>query len=323
MKKLSDSCFYDKIDYEKPLFTYLIGAHRVDKESDSFTDIVYDVKRQASSVLVKVLLSKRVVLLIDQKGISRAFKVIYSNDPKNKMDKQKVFIDCTGIITYENGEYKIKKIAYLISYLYTAMTYVIYYNLPKVIISNSVLMKSSTEAFVDLMLYVLGYLKVPITYNDNKERMSFALSEYYQICVVGRENGESVYNLSKSISGIKDKKTCDYLNTIFIPFLTSDLTFDKFLAKFAEVFLDQDISNDQITPKNRAKLTTDAFVQRWMYAYGPSTFLSLDCFVPFSQLLTDAYVGAYLNQQNTIEKVVGKNIVTFSNELLKVGSENA
>lgn len=322
MKKLSDSCFYDKLDYEKPLFNYLMGAHRVDKNSDSFNDIVYDVKRQSTnSVLVKVLLSKRVVLMIDQKGISRAFKVIYSADPKNRADKHKVFIDCTGIITFENGEYKIKKVSYLISYLITAMTYVTYYNLPKVIISNSILMKSSTEAFVDLMLYVLGYLKVPITYNDNKERMSFTLAEYYQICVAGKEPGESVYNLAKSVSKIKEKKTCDYLHAIFAQFLTYDFPFDKFLSKFAEVFLGQD--DTQISPKNRAKLTADAFVQRWMYAYGPSTFLALDCFVPFSQLLTDTYVGAYLNQQNTIEKVVGKNFTTFTNELIKVGSENA
>ena len=201
------------------------------------------------------------------------------------------------------------------------MTYVTYYNLPKVIISNSVLMKSSTEAFVDLMLYVLGYLKVPITYNDNKERMSFTLAEYYQICIAGKEPGESVYNLAKSVSKIKEKKTCDYLHAIFAQFLTYDFPFDKFLSKFAEVFLGQD--DTQISPKNRAKLTADAFVQRWMYAYGPSTFLALDCFVPFSQLLTDTYVGAYLNQQNTIEKVVGKNFTTFTNELIKVGSENA
>ena len=127
--------------------------------------------------------------MIDQKGVSRAFKVIYSIDPKEgKNSKKKVFIDCTGVITYENNEYKIKKIGTLISYLITAMTYVVYYNIPKVIMSNNTLMKSSTEAFVDLMLYVLGYLKVPVTYNDNKERMSFALAEYYQICVIGKDN---------------------------------------------------------------------------------------------------------------------------------------
>ena len=323
MKVLSDSCFYDKIDYDKPLTAYLIGAHRVNKENETFTDIIYDVKRQAvSPILVKVLLSNKVVLMIDQKGVSRAFKVIYSIDTKEgKNSKKKVFIDCTGVITYENNEYKIKKIGTLISYLITAMTYVVYYNIPKVIMSNNTLMKSSTEAFVDLMLYVLGYLKVPVTYNDNKERMSFALAEYYQICVIGKDNGETTYNLSKNVSGIKEKRICDHLHILFNSCISKETTFDKFLSKFAEVFLDQD--NTQISPKNRAKLTTESFVQRWMYSYGPNTFFALDCFVPFAEMLTDTYVGAYLNQQNTIEKIVGKNFTIFTNELLRVGSENA
>lgn len=321
MKIISDSCFYDKADYERNLMLYLEGAHRIDKNNDSFNDIVYDVKRQVNHVLVKVLLSNKVVLMIDSKGVSRAFKVFYAKDFRDKNRDKKVFIDCTGLITYENGIYKAKKIPYLVSYLIAAMTYVIYYNLPKVILSNSILMKSSTEAFVDLMLYVLGYLKVPITYADNKERMSFSLAEYYQVCIVGKDNGENVYNLAKNVSGIKDKKVCDNLHILFRDYITPDLTFDKYLLKFAEVFLDQ--TEDSILPRNRTKLTTDAFVQRWMYAYGPSTFFGLDCFVPFSQILTDCYVGAYINQQNTIEKVVGKNFTIFTNELLKVGSENA
>lgn len=323
MKILSDSCFYDKSNYEKPLFDYLLAAHRVNKKDESFNDIVYDVKRQSiAPVLVKVLLSNKIELLIDPKGVSRAFKVIYSSDPKERNGgKKKVFIDCTGVIEYSNGIYTIKKISYLVSYLVTAMTYIIYYNLPKAILSNSSLMKSSTEAFVDLMLYVLGYLKVPITYSDNKERMSFALAEYYQICVAGRDNGENVYNLAKNVSGIKEKRICDNLHIIFDSCISKETTFDKFLVKFAEVFLGQE--SGQMTPKHRARLTTEAFVQRWMYSYGPSTFFALDCFVPFAQMLTDTYVGAYLNQQNTIEKVVGKNYTTFTNELLRVGSENA
>ena len=121
---------------------------------------------------------------------------------------------------------------------------------------------------------------------------------------------------------IKEKKTCDHYHILFNKTLEPSCTFDTFLAKFAEVFLDQ--KEGEISPKNRAKLTTDAFAQRWMTCYGPSTFLGLELFVPFSEILTDVYVGGYLNQQNTIEKVVGgKNIVKFANELLKVGSENA
>ena len=102
------------------------------------------------------------------------------------------------------------------------------------------------------------------------------------------------------------------------------ITFDVFLKKFAEVFLDQTEENKDNLPKNKTLLTTDSFVQRWMYAFGPSTFLGLELFVPFATILTDCSIGAFLNQQNTIEKVVGpKNITLFANELTKIGSENA
>lgn len=324
MKRFSDAYLYQITDYGKEIFDYLMRSHRVDKNGNGFSDVVYDVKRQsAASILMKVLLSDKVVLLIDTKGMSRAFKVIYSKDPKDgKLGKKKVFIDCTGLIKYENGTYRCTGISTLISYLFTAMSYIIYENMPKAIMSNITIMKTGAGAFVDLMLFVLRYLKVPVTDGDNKEKMSFVLAEYFQVCIVGKENGEIVYDLAKSVSGIKDKKTCDYHHILFNQILDPKCTFDKFLAKFAEVFLDQ--KEGEMSPKNRAKLTTDAFAQRWMTCYGPSTFLGLELFVPFSEILTDVYVGGYLNQQNTIEKVVGgKNIVKFANELLKVGSENA
>lgn len=324
MKRISDAYLYQITDYGKEIFDYLMRAQRVNKNDNGFSDIVFDVKRQAAaSILMKVLLSDKVVLLIDSKGMSRAFKVLYKKDPKDgKLGKKKVFIDCTGLIKYENGTYSCGAISTLISYLFTAMTYIIYENMPKAILSNATIMKTGAGAFADLMMFVLSYLKVPVTDGDNKEKMSFVLAEYFQVCVAGKENGEVVYNLAKSVSGIKEKKTCDHYHILFNNTLDPACTFDKFLAKFAEVFLDQ--KEGAISPKNRAKLTTDAFAQRWMTCYGPSTFLGLEVFVPFSEILTDVYVGGYLNQQNTIEKVVGgKNVVKFANELLKVGSENA
>lgn len=324
MKRVSDAYLYQVADQGKNIFEYIMSAERVDKNSDSFGDVVYSVKKQAISILMKVLLSDKIVLMIDPKGMSRAFKVIYCKDVKDSKQKRKVFIDCSGIISHENGVYTCKKIGTLVSYLTTAMAYIIYYENPKAILSNNTLMKSSASAFVDMMLYVLGYLKVPVTYADNKERMAFVLAEYFLICNAGLDSqSETIYNLSKQLSGIKDKKTCDYLHTLFaFTFANGECKFDKFLAKFAEVFLNQ--VEGEPTPKNRAKLTVDAFAQRWMYAYGSNTFLGLECFVPFSQIITDCYNGAFINQQNTIEKVAGsKTVVMFSNELLKVGSENA
>ena len=324
MKKISDSYLYNVIDYGKNIFDFLMSAERVDTKSDAFADVIYAVKKQANSVLLKVLLSEKVVLLMHPKGVSRVFKVIYCKDVKDKKLKKRVFIDCSGVISFENGVYTCKKVGTLVSYLTAAMTYILYYNKPSSIINNNVLTKTGTSIFVDLMLYVLGYLKAPISFNDNKERMSFVIAEYYQLCVLGADSrSETPYNIAKQISGIVARNTCDYLHTLFsFTFNDGKCNFNDFLKKFAEVFLDQTDDNSSRNSKN--KLTIDSFSQRWMYAYGPGTILGLECFVPFSQIVTDCANGAYLNQQNTIEKVAGgKNITSFFNELLKTGSENA
>lgn len=326
MKKISDSYLYQVADYNKKIFEYLMSAERVDKNADGFADVVYPVKKQANSILMKVLLSDKIVLMIDpkNKGMARPFKVIYVKDAKDHKQRRKVFIDCTGIISNNNGTYTCKKISTLIAYLTAAMTYIIYYNSPNLVIGNHTIMKNGASAFVDMVLYVLGYLKVPITYADNKERMSFVLAEYFAYCISGvSTEGEYGYNLAKQISGIKEKRTCDYLHTLFsFTFDGGQCKLDKFIKKFAEVFLDQ--TEDAPAHKNRTHLTVEAFAHRWMYAFGDCTFLGLECFVPFSQMLTDCYTGAFINQQNTIEKVAGGKVVTnFTNELLKVGSENA
>ena len=323
MKRLSDSYLYQTADFNKTIFSYLMSSERVDKSVAEFNDVVYAIKKQAPPILSKVLLSNKVVLMIDKKGISRPFKVINVINVKDDNKDRKVFIDCTKVISNENNTYSCKKIGILISYLTTAMTYILYYNKDKTITTNALLTKTGAEAFTDLMIYVLGYLKVPVSFADNKERMSFVIAEYYQTCVLGVPNGESVYNMAKLVSGIKEKKTCDYLHTLFSFLFDNDCDINKFIIKFAEIFMDQK-ENDTNSPKNRIRLTIDAFVQRWMYAFGPSTIFALECFVPFSQMLTDCYTGAFLNQQNTIEKIArGKIITSFSNELLRVGGENS
>lgn len=322
MKQTSDSYLYQVADYNKEIFNYLMRADRIDKNSEAFAEIAYDVKmRQVSSVILKVLMNNRVELLIDTKGMSRAFKVIYCKDVKSKnKEDRKVFIDCTGLIEYKNGVYRCKDISKLISYLITGMTYVIYYIRPEVILKNSTIIQSSTEAFIDLMLYILGYLKVPVTYADNKEKMSFCLAEYFLQCVMQRESNSNI-DMARKLSGVSDR-VANYMHILFADTINDGKgNIKDFITKFAEVFLNQ--SEETKTPNNRAILNADVLSQRWMYAFGSGTFLGLELFVPFSAILTDCYVGSYINMQNTIEKIAGKNVVIFTNELLKVGSENA
>lgn len=323
MKLFSDSYLYQKTEYGKDIYKYLMQAERIDKNSSAFADIVYEVKmRQISTVILKVLLSNRVVLMIDKKGVSRAFKVMQAKDLKAvDKDSKKIYIDCTGLIEYKNGKYKCNNIKILISYLLQAMTYVIFYNLPQKIWNDTILVQTSTEAFVDLMLYVLGYLKFPVTYEDNKERASFVLSEYYLFNILERDNQDANIAVAKKVSGLPDR-TCMYLHTVFADIYNNpEATIKDFLSLFVKHFLGYD--DEDVITRTKDVLNVDVLIQRWMYAFGPGTFLGLELFVPFSAMLTDAYVGAYINQQNTIEKVVGKNMVKFTNELLKVGSENA
>lgn len=322
MKLFSDSYLYQKADYGRDIYKYLMQAERIDKNSDAFADIVYEIKmRQISPIILKVLLSNRVVLCIDKKGLSRAFKVIQAKDLKSVDKKSRlVYIDCSGLIEYKNGKYHCNNIKILISYLVQAMTYVVFYNVPEKIWNDTILVQSSTEAFVDSMLYVLGYLKFPVTYEDNKERASYVLALYYLFNILERRSNVDInIATAKKISGLPDR-TCQYLYTTFADvILEKDYTIRDFIVKFVKVFLNYDPTE---VDGKKDTLNVDVLVQRWMYAFGPGTFLGLELFVPFAAMLTDAYIGAYINQQNTIEKVVGKNMVKFTNELLKVGSES-
>ena len=97
------------------------------------------------------------------------------------------------------------------------MTYVLYHDLNDKVIRNSTLVQSGTEAFVDLMLYILGYLRVPVTYADNKEKMSYALAMYYQRCILCKDDMTAISQMCKKVSKL-DPKKCEYLDMIFYPF---------------------------------------------------------------------------------------------------------
>ena len=321
MKLMSDSYLYNTIGYNKQLYSYLMTAERIDINSDACSDIVYNVKmRQVHPIILSVLLSKKVVLCYDNsRGVSRAFKVFQAKDPKSSdREDKKIFIDCTNLIVYKDGIYVCKNLGILISYIVSAMTTIIYYNKPKAILNNSVICSSSTNSFVDLFLYILGYLKVPVGLADNKEKMSFVLAEYYLYCVMQKDNDDANISIATKTARLTQARTGGYLHTLFFDtYNNGKCNIKEFIKKFAEVFLGQDSATAA-----KIALDTDSLTQRWTYAFGPSTFLGLELFPSFATMLTDCYVGSYINNQNTIEKIAGKDLVTFTNEMFKVASDN-
>ena len=66
-------------------------------------------------------------------------------------------------------------------------------------------------------------------------------------------------------------------------------------------------------------LTVEVFVDRWTSAFGTSTYFGCELYTAFATMLTDAYVGAYINNQKIIEKIVGRNMITFVSKIMNLG----
>ena len=69
------------------------------------------------------------------------------------------------------------------------------------------------------------------------------------------------------------------------------------------------------------KLSTESVVSKWTFVYGRSTPFGLELFPAFATMLSDCYVGAYINNQKTIEKIAGQSMVEFVKSLLAIGAE--
>ena len=65
------------------------------------------------------------------------------------------------------------------------------------------------------------------------------------------------------------------------------------------------------------------FIEKWAFVYGSGTQYGTELYTSFASILTNAYVGSYINNQKTIEKVLGRTLVDFTNALFKVGGNVA
>ena len=65
-------------------------------------------------------------------------------------------------------------------------------------------------------------------------------------------------------------------------------------------------------------ISTGSIVSEWMKNFTPGTQFSLEFFPALSMMLTHAYMGGYLNNQNLIEKICGKPMIEFSKAILRI-----
>lgn len=308
-KSYANTYLYNKSNNEALLFDFLMKAEEINKLDESFEDIKHDVKkRQVSNSLVKVLDSKKVILLRHTTRLPRAFKVFVAKDIKG--DKtNKVFIDCTDIISYVDGRYicNSNNIDILVAYLVSAINQLVYYVDPKRLIMRDEIIKSGSKCFSSLFTHIVDYLYKISNVSSSRDKCIYLSTMYYLVNILGKDINETTKYLCRSNSGLSERE-----EELILIQIDQEKSFSNI-----KIFM-QEVSDILRLPK----LTLDAFLDKWLYVYGAGTQYALELYPAFATMITNVYVGCYLNNQKTIEKITGREMVNFSTAILKVGAES-
>ena len=307
IKNYDSSFLYGKASYGKVLYEYIIKSERIDKNSQEFGDIKYIIKRnQITSCLSSLLDRESIILTLPTKPMPRAFKVVAMKDVKE--DKAtKVFIDCSEVIKYDNGSYTIRNsdINKMISYLACALNTLIYHAKPSIILNNNQLITSSTTAFAKLCTNIIDYMRIGGVDNI-RSKVLYLSSLYYQVGILLRDDNDSADQRAKKISSLSIREAQMLRVQAPTSCFENINTFVECLAKVLKV---------------EGTLKIDNFIDKWILLYGSGTQFATEIYTAFANLLINAYVGAYLNNQKQIETATGRNMVEFCNTLFKIGGE--
>lgn len=300
-------------EYEKQLFNFIMSGEEIDKSTEDFEDIRYEVKkRQVSNSLIKVLNSKQVVLMTNQNPLPKAFKVFCAKDIKgSNKNKMKIFIDCTNILDRDedSGRYKCRgnSIDIFISYLVSAMHTYIYYADESRISNNSKVISVGAQAFAQLFTYVVDYVCKISSMPSVKNKCMYMAALYYISNILGKDHTtEGSRKVAKKISGLSDREA----GIVDIQLKSESMLNIKYFVESVSEIL------------HLSKLSLDVVVERWMSVFGTGTVFALELFPAFASMITDTYVGAYLNNQRTIEKICGTTMPEFTKVLLSIGAES-
>lgn len=301
-KTINKTYLYSKYpEYEKELYIFAMSPNVVNKKDPGFDNIRYEVKkRQISNALANVLDSNNVMLMMPDKALPKSFKVTVMKDIKGDK-KLKVFIDCSGLIT---GHYECNNVDYLIAYLVNAMTSMIYHLDEKRLIANHSLTEDGADCFSKLLTHIIDYICKISVMPDIKDKCIYLTAMYYMTNILGNDfNSASSKATARKLSGLSTRQE---------EILSIGVTEDTFSnIKFFIQSL-----NDLL---KLSGITLDIVVEKWMYLYGTGTVFGLEIFPNFAAMITDAYVGCYINNQKTIEKITGRSMVSFSKNILSIG----
>ena len=308
-KLFSDTYLYRKYpEYDKKMFEFIMGAERIDVNSEGFEDIMIDIKhRKINDALIKVLKSDNVIIGIKPgKSLPKAFKVFVAKDVREDK-KLKTFIDVSDCVFMKNGVYVCNHIDWIISYLINAMTSYIYAMLETKFTNNSSIIKYGGDAFVRCFSYIIDRIYKISTVQSLRKKVEYVAALYYQINILGKDyskNFDSIKTTAMRISKI-DAKDANIVDILLNDSCFLDI--ELFTENLARMFKFKDLSVSLI-------------LEKWMSTFGTGTIFALEFFPAFSMMMTNTYIGGYIDQQNSIEKIAGPSLVEFSKTILQIGA---
>lgn len=292
--------------YEEKLFKAMMSYDRIDKESPEFEEILDSIsKRKTSDNMVKALKSPNIVLMYNGDPLDKALKVFAGVDHKSGYtQKTKVFIDCSNIIILNGSKFVCRDINQLLAYIFDAMVTYTYYAAEEKIVNVHELTLLGTNIFSKLFSYIIDYIYKVNSYGGYRYTCMYLASLYYQVNILGKDlNSESVQSVAKKVSSLSDSQA----NVIMIDLEPENfLNIKTFIEITAEVL-------------HQPTLGLDSVIAKWMHIFGTSTVFALEYYPSFSAMITDACTDAYLNNKNTIEKVVGARLMAdYYNKIINI-----
>lgn len=304
-KSFSDTFLFNKYgEYNNKLMQFIMSNNEINTSSPEFADVLFDIKRQDIGVsIVNVATSKNIKLMYGSTKLPSQFKVFAAKDLKGKDPKAiKVYIDCNDVLKENGGKYVCRDIDILLSYLINAMTTLIYHGAERRLIDNSTLLSAGAKAFAAVFTHVVDYIFKISVNSEMKATCNYLATRFYCEYILQRSS-ESNSHLARKVSGISEREE---------RLINIACNSDSFSSLEGFVLT--------INHVLKINLTLDALVDRWMFIYGPSTVFALEFFPSFSAMMTDTYCGGYINNQKTIEKIAGRNMVEFTKTIFSIGA---
>lgn len=296
-------------EYEKKMYEFIISAERIDAESAEFADVLYDFKRRnVSNGLLKIITSKNVVLgYTNGKPLPKAFKAFTAKDVKEDKNSMKVFIDLTDCVVYKNGQYICNKMEWLTSYVINGMVSYIYAMSENRLTGNASILKDGGEAFTKCFSYIIDRMYKISTVQQLRKRVEYSAAIYYQVNILGKSLEKSFDTIKANAIRIADIETKDAQIVDVMLNETDFLNIDTFIQALSRMFTFKDLKTVNV-------------VDMWMKAFGTGTIFGLEFLPSFSAMMTNTYIGGYIDQQMTIEKVAGTAMVSFTKTVLQIGA---